>query len=48
MSVADFFWDLGESIENFFSTDLAAVLGLVFVASAAVLVLLLIRHFEKK
>ncbi len=44
----EFFWNLGDAIEDFFATDVAAIIGAAFVVSTVVLVLLLLRHFEKK
>ena len=44
----DFLYSLGEKIEGFFSTTTAAIFGIVFVAVSATLVLLLLRHFEKR
>ncbi len=43
-----FFYNLGDKIEAFFATDMAAVLGTVFIVSTVVFVLLLLKIFEKK
>lgn len=44
----DFFWNLGDAIEDFFATDTAAVIGAAFIAATAVFVILLLQQFEKK
>ncbi len=43
-----FFYDLGDKIEDFFATDTAAILGTVFIVAATVFVLIMLRIFEKK
>jgi len=44
----EFFYSLGENIEAFFSTPIAALLGTVFVIIIAALILFLIKYFEKR
>ncbi|MBQ7798995.1 MAG: hypothetical protein IJ370_00730 [Oscillospiraceae bacterium] len=44
----EFFWNLGDAIEDFFATDAAAIIGAGFVVATVILVLLLLRYFEKK
>ena len=42
----DFFWNLADSIENFFKTPTAAAIGTVFIIVTVVLVLVLQRYYE--
>lgn len=43
-----FFYNLGDKIEEFFATDMAAILGAAFVVSTIIFVLLMLKIFEKK
>ena len=43
----EFFYNLGENLENFFKTPLAALMGTVFIVIVTALILFLIRYFEK-
>lgn len=44
----EFFENLAYDIEDFFTTPLATAIGTVFLIASAVLVIMLMRHYENK
>lgn len=42
----DFLYTLGENIENFLGTPVAAAIGTVFIIVTSALILYLMRYFE--